>query len=131
MTTSTAARPTIVISEDPRETMLLAGVGPAHTADVIRMAADPHLSDADYELIEAIRAEQARGEAAYLEAWKVNAIAEADRLGYDVEFAHPGEDAHRRVTSTPYDRFGDDTVERVVWQAAHDDTALPDGWDAR
>lgn len=33
---------------------------------------------------------------------------------------------------TPYSRFGDDTVERVVgWQSAHEDTALPQAWDNR
>ncbi len=125
--TTTETLPMIIISEDPHETMMLAGQGPEFTAEAIMLADDPHISDEGWDRLETIREAQAEGEADYLLRWRQAAQAEGLQRGYRVSFATPGEDAHRRGTSTPYNDDGD-TIERVVWQAAHEATALPEGW---
>lgn len=120
----------IVIGEDPHETMAMAGLGPEFTAEAIALANSSDITDEDWERLEAIREAQRVGEADYFERWAEQARAEALKLGYKAEVvrASQGSMDAARVTDTAYGTVGH-TVEEVAWQAAHDATDLPDGWD--
>lgn len=127
-----AAARAIVICEDPRETMMLSSNGPLYGADAIALADDPHISDEDWERLEAIRVAQAAGEDAYFSAFAEKAKAEGLKLGYQVDVLRgQSTDSHiyGRTTSTDGDESGGNSVENRVWQAAHDTTSLPQEWD--
>lgn len=120
----------IVIGEDPHETMAMAGLGPEFTAEAIALADSSDITDEEWDRLEAIREAQRVGEDDYFERWAEQARAEALKLGYRAEVvrASQGSMDAARVTDTAHGTVGH-TVEEVAWQAAHDATDLPDGWD--
>lgn len=126
----------ITITEDVAETMRLANLGPRWAdsawsdADDAWATADPGspeeaTAQADRDAIEAA---QEAGEADYAERWAENARRIATQRGYDLHIAAPG--SWRETRTACDDGYGpeSDTVERVIWQAAHDATDLPEGW---
>lgn len=112
--------PSVVINEDPAETMRLALSGPLWSS--AWRAADE--AD-DVEMLNRLEAEQAAGQAAYFEAWKANAIRIGHERGFDVKVVWG---AYPPGTTTD-DRGGrQESAEELIWQAAHDATPLPEGW---
>ena len=124
----------IVICEDPAETM---------SPSLSGVAVGPRWSDAyeaageadDFNAMEAMELAQQAGEADYFERWSEAAKAEALKLGYQVRIIWAGSGSPESVneqTCTPLTPGSEDeeTIEVIVWQAAHDVTALPEGWGA-
>lgn len=107
----------IVITEDVSATMAEAMSGPKFAADYDQATA----SDAELERVEAA---QAAGEADYAARWIQAAGRIAAERGYDAQILLTSE--HHRGTRTV--AVDGDTVEREIWQAAHDATDLPEGW---
>ena len=124
----------IVITEDPAETLSpsLSGVafGP-RWSDAYEAAGEAD----DIDAMEAMEQAQEAGEADYFERWSAAAKAEALKLGYQARtiWASSGSpESVNEQTRTPLTPGGSvedgETVEAIVWQAAHDSTDLPEGW---
>jgi hypothetical protein len=113
--------PSIVINEDPADTMRLALSGPRWSSRAYWEA-----ESAGHEAtMRQIETEQHAGELAYFEAWKADAIRIGRERGFDVKVVWgdypPG--------TTTNDWGGRrESAEELIWQAAHDATPLPEGW---
>lgn len=117
-----AAERHMVITEDVQHTMSMVNAGPMHAADV---------DDLDDDAYEAAQAAQEAGEDDYYQRWAESATAEALKLGYTVTLhrASVGSPLSMEQTRTGADNEGENSIEAQVWQAAHDATPLPQGWD--
>ncbi len=122
----------ITITEDVPETMRLAVIGPRwagdrwERAEAAADAAGPDEWDDAVAVMTAIEVEQAEGERLYGEAWSANAIRIAAERGYDARIILTGE--HTLGTRTDDDEGREQSAEELIWQAAHDETPLPQGW---
>jgi hypothetical protein len=112
----------LTITEDPADTMARAGLGPMKS---LTHAEQQALSDDDYDALESA---QAAGEDDYFERWCAAAKDEAAKLGYEVRLIRAAEGSPESINATVTGDTWGDSVEFAIWQAAHDATALPEGW---
>lgn len=114
---------TLIITEDPADTMARAGLGPLKS---LTYAEQQDLDDDAYDAAESA---QKAGEDDYFERWCLAAAAEAKRLGYEVRLIRAAEGSPEAINATVTGDTWGDSVEYSIWQAAHDATALPEGWE--
>ena len=121
----------MIITEDPRLTMIAAGLGPKHTGPEYRQLiasyeAAPLESDEEAELlarIAAIDAAQADFEHEYGQAWLANARRISAERGYPDATIRLSGDLWLDTATTGADGT---CIERAIWQAAHDATPVPE-----